>query len=167
MKFVKQILLLLLLSPALPAFAQEYPNRPIPLVVPFSAGGPGDVIARLLGTSISATLKQPLVIENVVGAGGTIGALLTGIFATSAVNPIFTDPNGKVLPSGLLEGNARQLFSQLVGVAIAWILATVGTLIILKIVDRLVGLRVTEDQETQGLDLSQHGEEGYYWDTSA
>ena len=38
------------------------------------------------------------------GAGGTIGALLTGIFATSAVNPIFTDPNGKVLPSGLLEG---------------------------------------------------------------
>ncbi len=73
MKFVKQILLLLLLSPTLPAFGQEYPNRPITLVVPFSAGGPGDVIARLLGTSISATLKQPLVIENVVGAGGTIG----------------------------------------------------------------------------------------------
>jgi len=73
MKFVKQILLLLLLSPTLPAFGQEYPNRPIALVVPFSAGGPGDVIARLLGTSISATLKQPLVIENVVGAGGTIG----------------------------------------------------------------------------------------------
>jgi tripartite-type tricarboxylate transporter receptor subunit TctC len=73
MKFVKQILLVLLLSPTLPAFGQEYPNRPITLVVPFSAGGPGDVIARLLGTSISATLKQPLVIENVVGAGGTIG----------------------------------------------------------------------------------------------
>jgi len=73
MKFVKKILLLLLLSPTLPAFGQEYPNRPITLVVPFSAGGPGDVIARLLGTSISATLKQPLVIENVVGAGGTIG----------------------------------------------------------------------------------------------
>jgi len=73
MKFVKKVLLLLLLSPTLPAFGQEYPNRPITLVVPFSAGGPGDVIARLLGTSISATLKQPLVIENVVGAGGTIG----------------------------------------------------------------------------------------------
>src|SRR5204863_550962 len=73
MKFVKCVLLMLLLSPVLPAFAQEFPNRPITLVVPFSAGGPGDVIARLLGSSMGATLKQPLVIENVVGAGGTIG----------------------------------------------------------------------------------------------
>lgn len=73
MKLVKKILLLLLLSPTLPAFGQDYPSRPITLVVPFSAGGPGDVIARLLGNSMGATLKQPLVIENVVGAGGTIG----------------------------------------------------------------------------------------------
>jgi tripartite-type tricarboxylate transporter receptor subunit TctC len=73
MKFVKTILLLLLLSPTLPAFGQDYPSRPITLVVPFSAGGPGDVIARLLGSSMSATLKQSLIIENVVGAGGTIG----------------------------------------------------------------------------------------------
>jgi Amt family ammonium transporter len=101
------------------------------------------------------------------GAGGTLGALLTGIFAVSQINPVFTDANGKVLPSGLLEGNAHQLFNQLVGVVIAWSLAIVGTLVILKIVDKLVGLRVNEDQETQGLDLSQHGEEGYYWETSA
>ena len=74
MKFVKQILLLpLLLLPTVPAFGLEYPSRPITLVVPFSAGGPGDVIARLLGSSMSGTLKQPIVIENVVGAGGTIG----------------------------------------------------------------------------------------------
>src|SRR5882672_10660355 len=76
MRFVKKILLLLLLlllSPTLPAFAQDYPTRPITLVVPFSAGGPGDVIARLIGTSMSATLKQAIVIENVVGAGATIG----------------------------------------------------------------------------------------------
>src|SRR5213595_3771368 len=73
MKFVKCVVLMLLVSPVLPAFAQEFPSRPITLVVPFSAGGPGDVIARLLGTSMSATLKQALVIENVVGAGGTIG----------------------------------------------------------------------------------------------
>jgi len=73
MKFVKTILLLLLLSPTLPAFGQEYPSRPITMVVPFSAGGPGDVIARLLGSSMSATLKQAMVIENIVGAGGTIG----------------------------------------------------------------------------------------------
>jgi len=73
MQFARRVLLMLLLSPALPAFAQEFPGRPITLVVPFSAGGPGDVIARLLGSSMGATLKQPIVIENVVGAGGTIG----------------------------------------------------------------------------------------------
>jgi ammonium transporter, Amt family len=101
------------------------------------------------------------------GAGGTIGALLTGVFATSFINPIFKDAAGKTLPSGLLEGNAHQLLNQLVGVAIAWVLAIVGTLVILFIVDKLVGLRVSEEQESQGLDLSQHGEEGYYWDTPA
>jgi Amt family ammonium transporter len=101
------------------------------------------------------------------GAGGTIGALLTGLFASSVINPIFKDANGNVLPSGLFEGNAHQLLNQCVGVAIAWVLGIVGTLILLKIVDKVVGLRVTEEQETQGLDLSQHGEEGYYWETSA
>jgi Amt family ammonium transporter len=101
------------------------------------------------------------------GAGGTIGALLTGIFASSAINPIFKDASGHVLPSGVLEGNVRQIFYQLVGVAIAWVLAIVGTLILLKIVDMVIGLRVSEEHEAQGLDLSQHGEEGYYWEQSA
>ena len=101
------------------------------------------------------------------GAGGTLGALLTGVFASSLINPIFKDANGNVLPSGLLEGNAHQVINQLVGVAIAWVLAIVGTLVLLKIVDAVIGLRVSEEEETQGLDLSQHGEEGYYWETSA
>ncbi|MGA8306858.1 MAG: ammonium transporter [Candidatus Acidiferrales bacterium] len=101
------------------------------------------------------------------GAGGTIGALLTGICASSVINPIFKDANGNVLPSGLFEGNAHQLLNQCVGVAIAWVLGIVGTLILLTIVDKVVGLRVTEEQEIQGLDVSQHGEEGYYWETSA
>ena len=101
------------------------------------------------------------------GAGGTIGALLTGIFASSVINPIFKDANGNVLPSGLIEGNPHQLLNQFVGVVIAWVLGIVGTLILLTIVDKVVGLRVTEEQEVQGLDLSQHGEEGYYWETSA
>ena len=100
------------------------------------------------------------------GAGGTLGALLTGVFASSAVNPIFKDAQGSTLPSGLLEGNAHQLVNQLVGVVIAWALAAVGTLIILKIVDATIGLRVSEEHEIQGLDLSQHGEEGYYWEVS-
>ncbi len=101
------------------------------------------------------------------GAGGTLGALLTGIFASSAINPMFKDAQGNTLASGLLEGNAHQLLNQLMGVVIAWVLAIVGTLVILKIVDALVGLRVSEDHEIQGLDLSQHGEEGYYWESPA
>jgi len=101
------------------------------------------------------------------GAGGTLGALLTGVFAVSAINPIFKDAQGNVLPSGLIDGNAHQLLNQLVGVAIAWVLAIVGTLIILKIVDATVGFRVSEDDEVQGLDLTQHGEEGYSWEVTA
>jgi ammonium transporter, Amt family len=101
------------------------------------------------------------------GAGGTLGALLTGVFAVSAINPIFKDAQGKVLASGLLEGNAHQLWNQLVGVCIAWVLGIVGTLAILKLVDVTIGLRVPEEEEVQGLDLSQHGEEGYYWEASA
>jgi Amt family ammonium transporter len=95
------------------------------------------------------------------GAGGTVGALLTGVFAASVVNPIFKDAGGNALPSGLLDGNAHQILNQLVGVGIAWVLAIVGTLVILKIVDALIGLRVPEQQEIQGLDLALHGEEGY------
>ena len=101
------------------------------------------------------------------GAGGTLGALLTGVFAVSAVNPIFKDAQGNTLASGLLEGNAHQLLNQFVGVVIAWVLAVVGTLIILKVVDVVVGLRVTTDDEVEGLDLTQHGEEGYSWEVTA
>jgi Amt family ammonium transporter len=101
------------------------------------------------------------------GAGGTIGALLTGVFASSAVNPIFKNSQAVALPSGLIEGNSHQMLNQLVGIVIAWGLAIVGTLVILKIVDLVVGLRVSDDHEVQGLDLSQHGEEGYYWEASA
>ncbi len=100
------------------------------------------------------------------GAGGTIGALLTGLFASSAVNPMFKDAKGNTIASGLLEGNAHQMFNQLVGVAIAWVLAAVGTIVILKLVDITIGLRVSEEHEIQGLDLTQHGEEGYYYEVS-
>jgi ammonium transporter, Amt family len=96
------------------------------------------------------------------GAGGTIGAILTGIFASSVINPIFKDAKtGAVLPSGLIEGNGHQLLNQLVGVAIAWVISIIGTIILLKIVDLTIGLRVTPEEELEGLDLTQHGEEGY------
>jgi Amt family ammonium transporter len=93
------------------------------------------------------------------GAGGTLGALLTGLFARAFINP-------RVNINGLFAGNARQLVNQAVGVAIAWGLSIVGTLLILFVVDKLIGLRVSEDAEREGLDLSQHGEEGYDWETA-
>ena len=96
------------------------------------------------------------------GAGGTLGALLTGIFAVSAVNPIFgKDANGNPLPTGVIDGNWHQLLNQTVGIAIAWIISIIGTLIILFVVDKTLGLRVSAEDEATGLDLSQHGEEGY------
>lgn len=70
---VRSLILFLLLCPCAAALAEDYPARPVTMIVPFSAGGPGDVIARILGNAMSATLKQSVVIENVVGAGGTLG----------------------------------------------------------------------------------------------
>jgi Amt family ammonium transporter len=92
-------------------------------------------------------------------AGGTLGALLTGVFATNLINNAPID--GKVIPLGLVDGNPGQILNQAVGVLIAIALATVGTFVILKVCDVLVGVRVDHDAEEQGLDLSQHGEEGY------
>jgi Amt family ammonium transporter len=95
------------------------------------------------------------------GIGGTLGAILTGVFATSVVNPIFKDAQGNALPVGMIDGHAGQVLDQLLAVLISWGLAIVGTLVILKAVDLVIGLRVPEQDEIEGLDLSQHGEEGY------
>jgi Amt family ammonium transporter len=95
------------------------------------------------------------------GAGGTIGAVLTGIFASSSINPIFKNSSGGALPSGVIEGNWHQLVNQLVGIAIAWVISIAGTLVLLKVIDGTIGVRVTPEEEQEGLDLSQHGEEGY------
>jgi ammonium transporter, Amt family len=97
------------------------------------------------------------------GAGGTLGAILTGVFASSSINPIFKDANGRTLPSGAIDGNWHQLLNQLAGVAIAWVISIVGTFILLKFTDAVIGLRVSGEAEVEGLDLSQHGEEGYDW----
>jgi Amt family ammonium transporter len=90
------------------------------------------------------------------GAGGTLGALLTGVFASREINPIF-----KENAVGWIDGNARQFANQAAGAAVAWILAAVGTWVILKVVDALIGVRVPEEHEIQGLDVTQHGEEAY------
>jgi Amt family ammonium transporter len=69
--------------------------------------------------------------------------------------------HGAATAVGLIDGHPSQVLNQSVGVVVAWVLGVVGTLLILKVVDGLVGLRVSDEQEIQGLDLSQHGEEGY------
>ena len=83
------------------------------------------------------------------GVGGTLGILLTGVLAVSAVNAGY---------SGLIDGNPHQVVVQLVAIAATWIYSAVATLIILKVVDLAVGLRVDADEEEEGLDASQHGE---------
>ncbi|HYL10561.1 MAG TPA: ammonium transporter [Candidatus Acidoferrales bacterium] len=135
-------------------------------VSPMSAlviGGIAGVCCYWMVTRVKARFgyDDSLDAFGVHGAGGTIGALLTGVFAVRAVNPIFKDAQGNALAVGAVDGNAGQLLNQLVGVAIAWGLAVVGTLIILKLVDAVIGLRVPEEHEIQGLDVTQHGEEGY------
>jgi len=95
------------------------------------------------------------------GAGGTIGAMLTGVFATRSVNAIFHDPHGRALPVGWVDGNAGQVGYQLVGIAMAWIVALVGSLVLLRITDLIVGVRAAAEQELEGLDLTEHGEEAY------
>jgi len=134
------------------------------LAIGFIAG----VVCFWMTTSVKSRFgyDDSLDAFGVHGAGGTVGALLTGVFASSFVNPIFKDASGNVLPSGAIQGNFHQILNQLMGVAIAWVIAIVGTLVILKIVDLAIGLRVAEEDEAEGLDLTQHGEEGYHWGTS-
>ncbi len=87
------------------------------------------------------------------GVGGTLGALLTGVFATQVVL-------GSPHPIGLLEGGSL-LKAQAVATGISIVYAAVLTFVILKILDVTMGLRVSRDVEVQGLDYTQHGEEGY------
>jgi Amt family ammonium transporter len=87
------------------------------------------------------------------GIGGTWGILAAGIFAIAAINPAGAD--------GLLAGNARQLAVQALAVAVVWVYAFIMTWVILKVLDRVMGARVSPVEELVGLDLSQHSEAGY------
>jgi Amt family ammonium transporter len=94
------------------------------------------------------------------GVGGTLGAVLTGIFATfQTADPVLVSGGGK--PVGLIDGNTSLIVGQLAAIAVTWVLAAVVTFILLKVLDLTMGLRPTADEELQGLDQTQHGEEGY------
>ncbi len=85
------------------------------------------------------------------GVGGTVGALLTGVFARMAIGGA----------DGLVEGNAGQFVNNALGSALTWVFSGVATFVILKIVDAIIGVRVSAGDESIGLDISQHGEEAY------
>lgn len=89
------------------------------------------------------------------GIGGTLGAILTGLFATRACADI-----AQGAPLGLFEGGSV-LYGQIVATLVTWAFSILGTWIILKVVDLCIGLRVSPNEERQGLDVTQHGEEGY------
>ena len=87
------------------------------------------------------------------GVGGTWGALATGIFASLAVNSAGAD--------GLIYGNAGLVVKQLIAIVAVMAYSLIGTAIILKVLDATMGLRVKDEQEIEGLDISQHGEKAY------
>jgi Amt family ammonium transporter len=138
--------------------------KPFPaMLIGFVAG----IVCFLMVTTVKSKFRYDDTLDafGVHGAGGTIGAILTGVFATMAINDGLKDSSGKTLPLGLVDGQAGQVLNQAIGVAISWGLAIVGTLVILKICDVLIGVRVSPDQELEGLDVSMHGEEGYNLET--
>lgn len=126
----------------------------------------GGIVCFIAVTEIKKRLgyDDSLDAFGVHGVGGFTGAILTGVFANSAINTVFKDASGNALPSGLLEGNGKQVLNQLIASAIAAVLGMVASYVILKVVDLVVGVRVTGEDEVVGLDLSQHGEEGYNLD---
>ena len=134
--------------------------KPFPaLLIGFAAG----VVCYFMVTKVKSLFgyDDSLDAFGVHGAGGTLGAILTGVFATSLVNDSFRDSAGRVLALGAVDGHGGQVLNQLIGTAIAWGLAIVGTLVILKVCDMILGVRVEPGDETEGLDLSMHGEEAY------
>jgi Amt family ammonium transporter len=124
----------------------------------------GGIVCYIASTSLKHALDYDDSLDafGVHGTGGTLGALLTGIFAAAAINmpPIYKVDNS-VDKLGLLEGNTSLFVAQIQATAMTWAIALIGAFVLLKIVDAVVGLRVTEEDEYAGLDLSQHGESGY------
>ncbi|MBC7851996.1 MAG: ammonium transporter, partial [Pirellulaceae bacterium] len=133
--------------------------QPMPAILIGLAAG---VVCFLACTKLKSAFgyDDSLDAFGVHGVGGTLGAILTGVFATKHVcDPVLVSANGHNV--GLIDGEVRVFIGQLVAVVVTWVFAGVVTFVLLKILDATLGLRVKKDEELQGLDLSQHGEEGY------
>jgi Amt family ammonium transporter len=127
----------------------------------------GGAACHFMTTSVKRRFgyDDSLDVFGVHGVAGTLGALLTGVFATMTVNPIFKGEGGQLLPVGGVDGNIAQVGNQAIVILATWLIAGVGTVAILKLVDLAIGLRVTEQEEMLGLDLTQHGEAAYAFET--
>jgi Amt family ammonium transporter len=126
--------------------------------VPVWAGIPIGAIASIISYYVmvwrakSSRLDESLDVFACHGMGGTWGAIATGIFATTAVNPA---------GSGLLDGNWKQMFIQLAAIAATMVYAFVVSWILAQVLKRTMGMRVKDEEEAVGLDISQHGERAY------
>jgi Amt family ammonium transporter len=127
------------------------------MVIGASAG----IVCYFAATALKQLLgyDDSLDVFGVHGVGGALGTILTGVFAVAVVNT--PSGFGKTTKLGLIEGSSTALVHQIIGVGITCGLAVVGSLVILAIVQATMGLRVREQDEFVGLDLSQHGEAGY------
>ncbi|HCF48977.1 MAG TPA: ammonia channel protein, partial [Syntrophomonas sp.] len=127
-------------------------------VSPLSAIAMGLVVGPLCYLAVSKMKEKfgyddALDVFGIHGVGGTWGALATGIFASTAINPAGMD--------GLLAGNPGQLLVQSIGVVATYVFAALMTYAVLKAISLFTSLRVSEEEEEAGLDLSLHGEDGY------
>jgi Amt family ammonium transporter len=130
-----------------------------------ASGFVGPISSIMIGIGAGVICYFAVVMKNSLGyddaldvfgvhaIGGTWGAIATGLFASKAINSAGND--------GLFFGNPGQVITQIEAVAATWILAIVGTFILLKIVDAIMGLRVAKEEEQTGLDISQHNESAY------
>jgi len=125
-------------------------------------GGAAGLVCFFSATTIKQTFGYDDTLDafGVHGTGGTLGAILTGVFAVYVVNcPVGLDNAAKKL--GLVEGNWTPVLHQLAAVALTWVLAAALSAMLLGILKSTIGLRVSEADEYDGLDLTQHGESGY------
>ena len=124
---------------------------PMASIVIGAAGG--CVCFAAVSLRAKTRVDDSLDVFGVHGIGGTVGALLTGVFASKFVNPAGAD--------GLWHGNPAQFGTQAIAVVVTWLYAGIVTVVLLKLLDATMGLRVNAEQEDEGLDVSQHGESAY------